>query len=131
VRRLCSTFASGLPGLGLLLIRLGIGLTACGHGIELLKADSFPNSLLPALFHLGLGGLFVMGLWTPVAGALLALTAGFDVYIYPALRCQWALVGTVAIAAALIGPGRWSVDCRLFGWKRIDIPERRRPEPPP
>ena len=24
-------------------------------------------------------------------------------------------------ALAMLGPGRWSVDARLFGWKRIDL----------
>jgi len=31
------------------------------------------------------------------------------------------MLATLAIALALIGPGAWSVDARLFGWKRIDI----------
>ena len=40
----------------------------------------------------------------------------------------WAsiLLGTLGGALALLGPGAWSVDARLFGWKRID-PRGRRP----
>jgi serine/threonine protein kinase len=35
------------------------------------------------------------------------------------------LAGTIAGARAMLGPGRWSVDARLFGWKRIEAQPRR------
>jgi uncharacterized membrane protein YphA (DoxX/SURF4 family) len=31
------------------------------------------------------------------------------------------LLCALAFAIALLGPGAWSVDARLFGWKRIEI----------
>ena len=33
--------------------------------------------------------------------------------------------GPVFLGLAMLGPGRWSVDARLFGWKRIGAPPRR------
>jgi hypothetical protein len=33
----------------------------------------------------------------------------------------YVLLGTLGLALALLGPGAWSVDARLFGWKRIHI----------
>jgi hypothetical protein len=35
------------------------------------------------------------------------------------------LAATVGGALAMLGPGRWSVDARLFGWKRIEASPRR------
>jgi uncharacterized membrane protein YphA (DoxX/SURF4 family) len=34
------------------------------------------------------------------------------------------LLITLCAALVLLGPGAWSVDARLFGWKRIDIRDR-------
>jgi hypothetical protein len=28
----------------------------------------------------------------------------------------------MAMALALIGPGTWSLDARIFGWRGVDIP---------
>jgi uncharacterized membrane protein YphA (DoxX/SURF4 family) len=86
-------------------------------------------SLLSALLHLALGTLIIIGLWTPLAGALLALTAIADAYLHPAMRWVWALISTVTAALTLLGPGRWSVDCRLYGWKSVKICCRP-PDPP-
>ena len=35
------------------------------------------------------------------------------------------LLGTLGAALALLGPGAWSADARLFGWKRMDIRDRK------
>ena len=35
------------------------------------------------------------------------------------------LLVTIAGALAMLGPGRWSIDARLFGWKRVEAPPRR------
>jgi len=31
------------------------------------------------------------------------------------------MAGVVCTALVLLGPGAWSVDARLFGWKRVRI----------
>lgn len=130
MRRLYSTFAQGLPGLGLLLVRLAIGVAACSHGLGMWRANLAALVVLVALVHVGLGALVIVGLWTPVASTLLALIAAVHACMDPALRWYWAFGSTVALASALIGPGRWSIDARLFGWRRIEIPSRRPSEPP-
>ena len=37
----------------------------------------------------------------------------------------YSLVATLGVALVLLGPGTWSVDSRLSGWRRIHIPRRQ------
>jgi uncharacterized membrane protein YphA (DoxX/SURF4 family) len=130
VRRLYSTFAQGPPGIGLLLIRLLVGIVDAVYGVSQFRAGLGLGAVLVDALHVGLGLLLVLGLWTPVAGTLLALVAFADAYACPDIRWLCIGIGTMAVAIALIGPGGWSVDARLFGWKRLEIPERKRPRAP-
>jgi hypothetical protein len=119
VRRLFSTFAHGPPGIGLLLLRLVTGIAAVAPAIAALRGGeptlglAFFSALLFTL-----GSLLIAGFFTPVAGAMVAVTALCTVFLYPVDPWYCVLVGTLGIVIALIGPGAWSVDARFFGWKR-------------
>jgi len=120
VRRLFSTFAHGAPGVGLLLMRLVTGSGLIVHGVNALLRAS---PLAPALFQTvlaALGILLIFGLWTPVAGGLAAVAALWNVYSsgHP---WRWIMLATVGAALALTGPGAWSIDAWLFGWRRLEI----------
>jgi putative oxidoreductase len=119
VRRLYSTFAGGWPGIGLLLMRLVVGAVILWHvgprlwnGLPLLIGAGYALLALGALF-------LIAGLWTPVAGVMIAAVAVSEILAGepPSGRL---LAGTIAVALAMLGPGRISIDARLFGWKRID-----------
>jgi putative oxidoreductase len=124
VRRLFSTFARGWPGGGLLLLRLVAAAALLCQAILPLATGHSLSSVLFAVFAIGLGVLLLLGLWTPIAGILTALFELRNV----ASRCDnlWLCIflGALGVALAMIGPGAWSIDARLFGWKRID-PQRR------
>jgi uncharacterized membrane protein YphA (DoxX/SURF4 family) len=67
-------------------------------------------------------------LWTPVAGALaavakvsIALSRFFSHSGDPWTPLAMAVLGAIL---AMVGPGAWSIDARLFGRKHIDFPER-------
>jgi putative oxidoreductase len=131
VRRLYSNFAQGAPGVGLLLIRFVAGIAAIVHGLGLLRNGPELGLMLVAGVESGLGVLLLIGLWTPVAGTLLALITLPYACTHSALRGYFIVVGTMGAALALIGPGMWSVDARLFGWRRLEIRDRKPLEPPP
>jgi hypothetical protein len=71
------------------------------------------------------GLLVLAGLSTPIAGTLVAVLALLNFFSQPGDPWIWILLGTQGAALALLGPGAWSVDARLFGWKRLDIPDTR------
>ncbi len=130
MRRLYSTFAQGPPGVGLLLIRLVAGITGIVLGLNALHSAPGPE---PTLFHVlwvGLSSLLIIGLWTPAVGTLLALNALWHAFTHVEYRWYCVVVGILGVALALLGPGMWSVDARLFGWKRLEISDRKRPGPP-
>jgi putative oxidoreductase len=63
--------------------------------------------------------LLWIGLWTPVAAvAAAALQLGI-VGLGQELNAASAVNAALALALAMLGPGSWSVDARLFGRKRI------------
>jgi len=70
------------------------------------------------------GLLLVLGLWTPIAGTVVAAIEVWKIFLLLGNFWIYMLLGTLGAALALLGPGAWSVDARLFGWKRLDIPDR-------
>jgi uncharacterized membrane protein YphA (DoxX/SURF4 family) len=79
---------------------------------------------------LALGGLFAVGLLTPVV-ALFGMVSGLLVAFSVIPACATALsqssyalllVATTLVEVLLGGPGAYSIDARLFGPREIVIP---------
>jgi hypothetical protein len=121
VQRLFSTFPAGLPGAGLLLLR---ALVAIPLIHERLLTASSPDPIIPELVTAGAAILLLIGLWTPLAGAVIAVVEFGLAVSHPADPWMSVRVGVLGAALAMLGPGGCSVDARLFGRKQIDIPQR-------
>ena len=125
MRRLYSTFAGGWPGMGLLLMRSVIGGVLMVRASLRLWGDPPPNITITAVILLVAGFLLVLGLWTPIVGTSVAVIEVWKILTQPGDRWLWLLLGTASVALAMLGPGRWSIDARLFGWKRVEAPARK------
>ncbi|HUA26770.1 MAG TPA: DoxX family protein [Steroidobacteraceae bacterium] len=111
-------------------MRLVAGIAFVMQGVSaLLSRPPLAGALFQAV-SIGFGTLLVAGLWTPIVGTLVAVEALWNVFSseHP---WRWIMLATLGAALVLIGPGAWSVDARLFGWKRLEIRDRKRKDPPP
>ena len=135
LRKLYSTFPGGWPGIGLLLLRVAIGGTLILQGsaylsqLRELRFEMWSVSLLALVS----GTALLLGFLTPVASSVAVLggtgimfswlpTANWNVFNLNPLSMVAIIV---AIASALLGPGAFSLDARLFGLRKVIIPRSR------
>jgi putative oxidoreductase len=129
MQRLFSTFADGWPGAGLLLLRLFTGVALIHSGIIRPNEGSPLVTVALKVFGVAAGVVLMVGLFTPVVGALTAIAQVWVAVsqISSHLGDPWSAMaqGTLAAGLAMIGPGAWSLDARRFGRKRIDLMDDR------
>jgi putative oxidoreductase len=126
MRRLFSSFARGWPGAGLLVLRLTTGITLVAYAIAFVRGTPTSETVVLPGIAFGAGLLLIIGLWTPIAGTIVAF---FEVWLIISQHGDlWTnvLLAGLGASLALIGPGHWSLDARLFGWKRIDLSTEKR-----
>jgi putative oxidoreductase len=123
VQRLFSTFPEGWPGTGLVFLRTVAAILSVEHGIAGLMRAPQPAVVILQLVAAA-AALVLVGFWTPVAGVLLAVAELCLAFSHASDPSIHILLSALAAALAMLGPGAWSVDARLFGRKRIQIPLR-------
>ena len=121
MQRLFSTFPGGLPGAGLVLLRVAAAIPLVHAG--LLTASS-PSPSIPGVVTAVGAILLLIGLWTPLAGALIVVAQLGLAIIHPAEPWRFVHFAVLGAALAMLGPGGCSLDARLFGRKHIQSPKR-------
>jgi uncharacterized membrane protein YphA (DoxX/SURF4 family) len=133
LQRLFSSFPNGAPGLGLLLLRLAVGASLLVESVHA-ASDRVAASWSGALAALSIADAcaLVTGTLTPAAGLLAAALSlvhrlalseaggGLDD------TATLALLLVMSVTVALLGPGAYSVDARLFGRREIVVPRAER-----
>lgn len=123
MQRLFSTFANGWPGRGLLFQRLLTASILFYSAIAHLGEAIPLTSTVLRTIGAGAGVLLLVGLWTPVVGVLVAVLELWIAFTVAANPLTHIMLAILAATLAMIGPGAWSVDARLFGRKRIAAPK--------
>jgi uncharacterized membrane protein YphA (DoxX/SURF4 family) len=122
LQRLFSTFADGWSGAGLLFHRLLTGTILLYCGIAHLGKASQFVPITPHVIGAGAGLLLLVGLWTPVGGVLVTIVELWIVLSRVGDPLVPLMLATLGATLAMIGPGAWSIDARLFGRKHIEPP---------
>jgi uncharacterized membrane protein YphA (DoxX/SURF4 family) len=107
-------------------MRLVVGSALVMRASSRLWGDPPMNVTFPAVLLMGGGILLIAGLWTPIAGTSIALIEIWKMLTLPGDKWVWLLLGTAGAALAMLGPGLWSVDARLYGWKRLEATPRQK-----
>ena len=106
-------------------MRFVLGMALIWRAVSRLSTDPSTNVTALSVMGIGAGLLLLMGLWTPVAATLVAAIELWKIYWHLGDPSIYMLLATIAIALAMLGPGLWSLDARMYGWKRIEPPTRK------
>jgi len=133
-----SKFPAGSVGVALFLLRLADGFGLASEGIHLftpaaMTAETTGGAVLLGVALVTTAIMLLLGLRTMLAGGGAAVfTAGSAAYIaqqrnLPGADADaWYLLLTLVLvlssALALTGPGGYSLDARLSGWRKITLP---------
>jgi uncharacterized membrane protein YphA (DoxX/SURF4 family) len=118
VQRLFSTFPNSWPGAGLLILRFAAGFSLVGVGTMLGDlGDTAALFLRCALLVVAV--LLWIGLATPVAGIVDAAIQVGVMILDKRYDSSSMVAAALGFALAMLGPGAWSLDARVFGRKRI------------
>jgi putative oxidoreductase len=123
MQRLYSTFANGWPGYGLLVLRAACAVYVLCVDLPLLTSAATTDMIVLILVICAALAL-VLGWWTPLAAAILAILQFWQAHAYPGQFLPEVLTAVIAFSLTLLGPGAWSVDARLYGRRRISFDDK-------
>lgn len=129
-RLLFTSFPRRRPGVGLLVLRLAVGVFLVAHAASLARSGDAPSLGTWAFCaqEAASGLLLAVGLLTPVSAFFAAVSCVGNALAAPVGlfgdTLAYVCVAVMATTAALVGPGAYSLDARLFGRREIHIPER-------
>jgi putative oxidoreductase len=124
VQRLFSTFAGGWPGAGLLgqrvLTCVFLLCAAVTHVVEPNRSGLGPS--VPYVIAAVAGVFLLVGLWTPIAGMAIAIVEVWIFWEWSGPSLMPIVLAVLGGTVAMIGPGMWSMDAKLYGRKHLEDP---------
>jgi len=105
-------------------LRLASGAALLYLALTAWQATPRLASIAPPVIAAAAGMFLLVGLWTPVAGTLTAIVELWISFSVGGDPTTSLLLAALGASLAMIGPGAWSCDARLFGRKRIEASPR-------
>jgi putative oxidoreductase len=121
LQRLYSTFADRWPGAGLLLQRVLVAIVLVRFCVIHLTASPFSISMIPHIVGACAAMLFLVGLWTPFVGTLIAAVELWVAVTHVSDPWISIMLATIGATSAMLGPGAFSIDAVLFGRRHLDV----------
>ena len=121
LQRLYSTFADRWPGVGLLLQRVLVAIMLVRFCVIHLTDSPFSVSMIPHIIGACAAMLFLVGLWTPFVGTLIAVIELWIAGTHVSDPWISIMVATIGATSAMLGPGAFSIDAVLFGRRHLDV----------
>ena len=100
----------------ILRLAAGLSLAAVAHVTGDLEGTA---ALLARCVVGGVAVLIFIGLWTPAAAAAASAIQVIVIAIAHRFELSLVVAAAMGLSLAMLGPGAWSFDARLFGRKRI------------
>ena len=128
MQKLFSAFPGGWPGLGLLLLRALVGVTLIAQIVAYVGSTKLSMlSWVVTALVLIIASCLLVGFMTPVAAIVIGLGA-ITLAASHVFETNQTLLNVIVltIAIALLGPGAFSIDARMFGRREILIPNTPR-----
>jgi len=125
---LFSAFPGGWPGLGLLLLRALVGVTLIAQSLTYIGSTKLSAlSWVVTALVLIIASCLLVGFMTPIAAMIIGLGA-IALALSSLFQTNQTLLDVIVltIAIALLGPGAFSIDARMFGRREILIPNTPR-----
>lgn len=126
LQKLFSAFPSGWPGAGLVLLRGFVSATLISHTLPYVGQHTKVSQLGWIVIGFGLASAISLlaGFITPVIATTVAIGASL-LAVSGLLASPFAVI-IPAAAIALLGPGAYSLDARMFGRREIFVPNTSR-----
>jgi uncharacterized membrane protein YphA (DoxX/SURF4 family) len=107
-----------------MILRLALSTFLSYDCYAALRGVNDPMRVVPPTVAAVVGVFVLAGLWTPIAGVLVALLECWIAFSRPDGSWASGLAAANALSLACLGPGAWSIDALAYGRKRISIRNR-------